>query len=76
MAKVKIKVRPVGAINGHEWPEVGDTIDLPDHVVAGMVASGHVEAVKAAEKPAKVETRPAPAKAVEKRGSRGRRNSG
>lgn len=69
--KVKVTVRPSGLINGQEWPEVGEVIDLPDVVVADM--ADYLEPVKAA---AKVETRPAPTAKVEKRGTRGRRNSG
>ena len=49
--KVRIKVRPSGLINLREWPEVGETIDLPDDVAEGMIASGDGEAVKD-EKPA------------------------
>lgn len=73
MAKVKIKVRPSGLINGREWPEVGEVMDLHDVVAADMAAAGYLEVVKAAEK---VEKRPAPSGNVEKRGARGRRNSG
>lgn len=40
--KVQIKVRPSGAYNGEEWPEEGETIDLPDHIAESMVTSGHV----------------------------------
>lgn len=65
--KVRILVRPTGLINGAEWPEVGETLDLPDVVVSDM--SDFVE-------PVKVEKRPAPTAGVEKRGSRGRRNTG
>ncbi len=68
MAKVKIKIRPTGLINGREWPQVGESMDLPDAVAKDMVAAGHVEA-------AMVEKRPAPTDRVEKRGTRGRRNS-
>lgn len=71
--KVRIKVPLTGLYNGEPWPQVGKTIDLPDHVAEGMIRVGHVEAVaqpaKKAEKPAekKVETRPAPAAGVETR---------
>ena len=69
MAKVKIKIRPTGLINGREWPQVGESIDLPDGVAKDMAAAGYVE-VEAV----KVEKRPAPTAKVEKRGTRGRRN--
>jgi hypothetical protein len=68
MAKVRIIVRPTGLINGREWPEVGQTIDLPDAVADGMVEVGDVEVVavkKAAAK--KVEKATAPEAKVEKR---------
>ena len=67
MAKVRIKVRPLGLFNGAEWPEVGEVVDLPAHVADSMATSGHVEPVKA-EKPAdKAEKRPASRKRVETR---------
>lgn len=56
--KVRIKVRPTGAINGRPWPQVGESMDLPEVVAEGM--GDWVEAVK-------VETRPASRKGVEKR---------
>jgi hypothetical protein len=70
--KVRIINRPSGLINGVEWPAVGETIDLPDVVGQGMLASGDVEkadAKKAAAKPepGEVETRPAPAAGAETR---------
>lgn len=73
MPKVRIIVRPTGAINGQYWPAKGECIDLPDAVAVSMVAAGHVELVpdekpKAAEKPAaKIEKRPAPTRSVESR---------
>lgn len=64
--KVRVKVRPGGLLNGSEWPEVGETLDLPDVVAEGMIAAGNLEAVKdkpaakkAAAKPDKAEKRPA-----------------
>lgn len=60
--KVRVKVRPSGILNGRDWPEAGEVMDLPDSVAEGMIAAGTVEAVKAAaeKKDAeKVETRPA-----------------
>lgn len=75
MAKVKILVQPSGLINGVEWPEAGETIDVPEVVAVSMAEAGHVEIVKPAAKTEKVEKRPASTEAVEKRGTRGRRNS-
>lgn len=74
MTKVRILVRPSGLINGVDWPAVDEVMDLDDAVAEGMAAAGVVEVVK--DKPktpakkqaaAKVETRPAPTKGVEKR---------
>lgn len=69
--KVRVKVQPSGLLNTQPWPEVGETVDLPDAVAEAMIGAGAVEAVKpekkAAAKPAKVEKRPAAKKAVEKR---------
>jgi hypothetical protein len=67
--KVKILVRPSGAFNGEVWPEVGETMDLPETVAKGMAATGHVEIASAAAQKAaveeEVEFRPAPEQAVE-----------
>jgi len=67
--KVKIRIRPTGAYNGEVWPEVGETIDLPDHVARGMAASGLVEITNASAQKAAVEEdvefRPAPEVVVE-----------
>jgi hypothetical protein len=65
MAKVKIVVQPSGCINGRLWPEVGETMDLPDPVAEAMAEAGHVEIVGSKKK---VEKRPASDKHVEKRG--------
>lgn len=48
--KVRVKVRPLGLLNGYPWPEVGESVDLPDAVAKDMVASGAVEEAKAAKK--------------------------
>lgn len=58
--KVKIVKRPSGLLNTQEWPEVGETVDLPDVVAQDMAEAGWVEALK-------VEKRPAAKKAEEKR---------
>lgn len=63
--KVRIKVQPSGLLNSEPWPEVGETIDLPDAVAETMAGAGAVEIVKAA--PKKVEKRPAPKADVETR---------
>lgn len=63
--KVRIKVRPTGLLNGRDWPEVGEVIDLPDVVAESM--GDAVEPVKDAPK---VEKRPAPTAKVEKRATR------
>lgn len=71
MAKFRVVVRPSGLINGREWPEVGEVVELPEAAGAGMVKVGDLEAVKAAA-PAKkaaekVEKRPASKASVETR---------
>lgn len=43
MAKVMIKVRPTGTLNGLPWPEAGQTMDLADAAAASMAEVGHVE---------------------------------
>lgn len=59
MTKVVIKNRPNGAYNGEEWPEVGESIDLPDFIAEGMLASGDVV------KPGTTEAKDAKAEAAE-----------
>jgi len=54
--KVRIKVRPSGLINGRDWPQVGEVIDLPETVALGMLNAQHVTAV---EEKDEAETRPA-----------------
>lgn len=64
--KVRVKMQPTGTINGQSWPEVGDTIDLPEVVVDVM--GDWVEPVRADKKSdKKVEKRPASDKGVETR---------
>ncbi len=60
MAKFRVAVRPSGLINGREWPEAGEVIELPEAVGAGMSEAGTLEAVA-------VEKRPAATKRVETR---------
>ncbi len=70
MAKCKVLVQPLGGYNGEVWPEVGEAIELPDHIAKGMVEAGNVEIVKApAKKTAEsdAEKRPAASKNVETR---------
>lgn len=74
MTKAKVLVQPTGLLNARPWPEAGETVDLPDAVIEGMVASGHVEVAKPDPKPrvtkaaaAKVEKRPARTADVETR---------
>jgi len=65
--KVTIKVRPSGLYDGKPWPEVGKTIDLPEHVAEGMIAGGLVEKAERKHAEAKTEKRPASRKGVETR---------
>jgi hypothetical protein len=46
--KARVKVRPSGWLNGQEWPQEGETVDLPEDVAKGMIEAGTLEAVKAA----------------------------
>ena len=68
--KVRVVRRPTGLLNGVEWPNVGETVDLPDGVAKEMADAGQVEVVaakKAAAKPDKAEKRPAAKADVETR---------
>jgi hypothetical protein len=60
--KVRIIVRPTGLLNGRDWPEVGEVLEVEDHHGADMCASGIGEPVvedKTEKRPAakKAETR-------------------
>lgn len=57
--KVRIVVRPSGLLNGRDWPEVGEEMELNDTVAEGMIEAGLLEAV--------TEKRPASKANVEKR---------
>ena len=37
--RVRMLVNMTGTIDGQPWPEAGETITLPDHVAADMVAN-------------------------------------
>lgn len=53
--KVRIVNRPTGLLNGRDWPEVGEELEVEDHVGADMCASGIGEPVvedKAEKRPA------------------------
>lgn len=69
MPKYKVLVQPSGLINGHPWPEVGETVELDKSAADAMVEAGHLEPVKAPVKAAekKAETRPASKAGEEKR---------
>ena len=43
---VRIKAGLTGLYNGHVWPEVGETADVPDVVAIGLLNGGFAEAVK------------------------------
>lgn len=61
--KVRIVNRPTGLLNGRDWPEVGETLEVDDHVGADMCDSGIGEPVVED----KTEKRPASKAKVEKR---------
>lgn len=68
--KVRVKARPTGTINGEPWPEVGDTIDLPEVVVEGM--GDWLEPVKTEKRPAQDKSEKRPAAKAEKRPASGK----
>lgn len=41
--RVQMKQRIGGNRNGEAWPDVGETIDLPDHEAADMIAAGYCQ---------------------------------
>ena len=60
--KVRIVNRPLGLLNGRDWPEVGEVLEVEDHHGADMCAAGIGEPVVEDQ----TEKRPA-AKRAEKR---------
>lgn len=46
---VRMKKHITGSRNGIEWPEIGDTIELPEHEAADMISNGYVEEASNAE---------------------------
>lgn len=64
--KVRIIVRPTGLLNGRDWPDVGEVLEVEDHHGADMCAAGIGEPVVEDE----TEKRPT-AKRVEKRAGAG-----
>jgi hypothetical protein len=68
--RVRIVVRPTGALNGRDWPLVGETLDVPQVVADDLIGAGNALAVASAKKvEPKIEKRPAPTAKVEKRDS-------
>ena len=59
--KVRMKERPSGLLNGREWPEAGETLEVPDVVGADLCRAGVAEPVAEPRKGA--EARPAAKKA-------------
>jgi hypothetical protein len=53
--KIKMKVQMSGTRNGAEWPDVGETVDLPKEEAAKMCAAGM--AIPVASKDEDVEVR-------------------
>lgn len=43
--KVRIVNRPSGLLNGRDWPEAGEVIEVEDNIGADMCASGIGEPV-------------------------------
>lgn len=70
MPKYRVTNRPTGLINAQPWPEVGDTIDLPEAIGDGMGDFLERAAAKVEKRPtstAGVETRQAAKKTPGKR---------
>lgn len=61
----RVKVKPSGLINGRDWPEVGEVIELDEDAANGMVETGWLEPAKAER--SKAEKRPAKKAEPEKR---------
>jgi hypothetical protein len=43
--KVRIVNRPTGLLNGRDWPEAGEVLEVEDHHGADMCAAGIAEPV-------------------------------
>lgn len=43
--KVRIVNRPSGLLNGHEWPDVGEELEVADEIGADLCSSGVGEPV-------------------------------
>lgn len=41
--KIRMKTNMTGTIDGQQWPTIGGTIILADHVAADMIANGFAE---------------------------------
>lgn len=66
MSKVYLKVKLSGSRNGDEWPDVGDSIDVPDDEAAQLVATGLASTEPVDITPEPLTTSPlAPSEAVE-----------
>jgi hypothetical protein len=47
--KIKMKINLTGTIDGQEWPAIGGTIEVADHVGADMIANRFAEADETVE---------------------------
>jgi hypothetical protein len=47
--KIKMKINLTGTIDGQEWPSIGGTIEVADHVGADMIANRFAEADETVE---------------------------
>jgi hypothetical protein len=43
--KVRIIVRPTGLLNGRDWPDVGEVLEVSDQIGADLCSSGIGEPV-------------------------------
>lgn len=67
--KVRIVNRPTGLLNGHDWPDVGEKLEVSDEVGADLCSSG----IGVPEPSDDVETAVAPE--PEKRGRRSKEST-
>ena len=50
MPKVKMLIKISGERNGSEWPEIGETVDVPKDEAESLVSNGYAEKVAAKKK--------------------------
>jgi hypothetical protein len=46
LMRVQMKTKIGGYRDGVEWPQIGGTIDVPDHEAAGLIGNGYAQLVE------------------------------